>query len=370
VEKVNYIDELTSEEIETAKDPGLHIRKLHKLGLTADSINVAIVDQWLPENYKEVEGYGKNIVSYTELKPHNLAMHGDGVRYALCKVATNCKLHYWATSDEIIYNDSGNEIGINRDSTIQGIKKIIEKNKTLPEGEKVKVISVSTGDSSMDEVCLEALEEGIFPITTSIRKIMPDFLFTGGGCPLNKDRNNPDNYELSGWMRTANLDFLKKITMLPIDHMVYPNSIEIRKENSDLVGTHDFRYDKNGVGGLSWGVPYLAGIYAIACQINPDMKPQHFVDIFNKTTNRIIVETESGKTEIRLLNPVGICRELISERVNRPIENLEQMEDALKEIGIEPKEDLNSEERSELNNAIKGKVKKQAMKPNTPKLGM
>ena len=34
-------------------------------------------------------------------------------------------------------------------------------------------------------------------------------------------------------------------------------------------GINDYVYYREG--GMSWTVPYLAGLYALACQVNPDI---------------------------------------------------------------------------------------------------
>jgi hypothetical protein len=39
-------------------------------------------------------------------------------------------------------------------------------------------------------------------------------------------------------------------------------------------GIDDYVY--YGEGGWSWSIPYLAGMYALACQVDPDITPQEF----------------------------------------------------------------------------------------------
>ena len=39
-------------------------------------------------------------------------------------------------------------------------------------------------------------------------------------------------------------------------------------------GANDYVYYCQG--GLSWSIPYLAGLYALACQVKPDITPELF----------------------------------------------------------------------------------------------
>lgn len=39
-------------------------------------------------------------------------------------------------------------------------------------------------------------------------------------------------------------------------------------------GADDYVFYREG--GMSWSVPYVAGLYALACQVNPDITPEIF----------------------------------------------------------------------------------------------
>ncbi len=61
-------------------------------------------------------------------------------------------------------------------------------------------------------------------------------------------------------------------------------------------------------GGMSWAVPYTAGLYALCCEINPDITPKEFHDAVNKTATKINLD-DSGD-EYKILNPEALINEI------------------------------------------------------------
>ena len=57
-------------------------------------------------------------------------------------------------------------------------------------------------------------------------------------------------------------------------------------------GVSDYTF--YAVGGESWAVPYLAGIYALACQVKPDVTPAEFWSAAIKTGRTTLIE-HNGK---------------------------------------------------------------------------
>jgi len=54
-------------------------------------------------------------------------------------------------------------------------------------------------------------------------------------------------------------------------------------------------YEYSGVAGLSWTAPYLAGMYALACQAKPNITPQEFLKLAMKTGRTIQIQHD-GKS--------------------------------------------------------------------------
>jgi len=62
-------------------------------------------------------------------------------------------------------------------------------------------------------------------------------------------------------------------------------------------------------GGMSWAVPYLAGVAALACQVDPEIKPARIVELWTATATR----TKAGP----IVNPPGFIEAVRAERDNR-----------------------------------------------------
>jgi hypothetical protein len=57
-------------------------------------------------------------------------------------------------------------------------------------------------------------------------------------------------------------------------------------------GVEDYVFYREG--GWSWSIPYLAGMYALAAQVNPDITPEEFWETALKT-GRTIQLPHDGK---------------------------------------------------------------------------
>jgi serine protease AprX len=58
------------------------------------------------------------------------------------------------------------------------------------------------------------------------------------------------------------------------------------------------------MGGMSWGVPYIAGLAALAYQVDPDIKPEKIIQLLIETT----VKTKAGP----IVNPKGFIEKIQS----------------------------------------------------------
>ena len=70
-------------------------------------------------------------------------------------------------------------------------------------------------------------------------------------------------------------------------------------------------YVRYGGGGLSWTVPWLAGLYALACQVQPEVTPQAFIaTAYN--TGRKVAATDNGQpcTLNRVVDPQALLAAL------------------------------------------------------------
>lgn len=322
--------------LEESKNPGLGIKELHEQGITGQGVVVAIIDQKLDINHPE---YKDSIIGYTEYdgaEKEEVSMHGPAVASLLvgkdCGVAPGVRLIYKAAPS-----------GRSFLSEAQALKDIIEDNKNVPQNEKVRVVSCSIGymlenpEVGLDEwvnALEKAKEAGIFVVDVGGNQV--DISFSGGGSPDNKNdfesylswlREDEGNEELNKIISEGNIDeILKKLREVKKDDLVNISDIDLRKKieehlnerKKEIVVPSDYRtmasswnkegqYMYNGRGGISWSVPYLAGLFALILQVNPNIKREEIAEIINGSA----VVNEKG---LRIVNPKGII-DLVKERI-------------------------------------------------------
>lgn len=246
--------------MEIGKDPGLGIKELHKAGITGKGVNVAIIDQPLLKEHKEYKG---KIVKYTVIgatkeelndRGWKTSAHGPAVTSLFvgktCGVAPGASLYYWA--EPTWKADYKYPIDI--------LEEIIAYNKNKSLAGKIRVVSFSLGycdDFKNFKLWKPELEkakkEGLIVVHCSD-------IYIPAGCPLNKDRNNPANY-YSAWKGN-----FKGMIYVPVDNRAYASGYG---ENINKFTEKDYSFD--GIGGNSWGAPYLSGVITLGLQVNPNL---------------------------------------------------------------------------------------------------
>ena len=65
-------------------------------------------------------------------------------------------------------------------------------------------------------------------------------------------------------------------------------------------------------GGWSWTIPYIAGVYALACQADPDITYDEFWNIALETGKSVMLKGYYGQEYAmeKIINPVGIIDKL------------------------------------------------------------
>lgn len=258
------------------KNPGLGIRELHKEGITGKGINVAIIDQNLLLHHPEFDG---KIAEYYDTgcnqDSNRGSMHAPGVTSILVGktigVAPDAKVYFAAAPTW------------NGDSEFyaKGLYWIIEENKKLPVGEKIRVVSVSaapSGDGSLftknmsmwDEAVLAAQEEEILVLDCRSKEK------TGIIAPAFYDPENPNDVSMCiGGYPT-------KTFVVPASRIGVPASYRTVAEE---YWEDSPSYQYTGQGGLSWGIPYAAGVLALGWQVNPTLDNTQIVQILFETSS-------------------------------------------------------------------------------------
>ncbi len=298
--------------MELGKNPGLGVRNLHAQGITGKGVSIAIVDQVLLIEHQE---YANRLQLYEEInvKPSTRAqMHGAAVAsIAVGKtvgVAPEADLYYIAswTGD---WGDNG-DFTWNFQYYAQAIRRILEINERLPEDRKIRVISIQVGWSlkqkGYDDIMSaveDARESGMLIVCSSIEKIH-GFRFNGLGRNPMDDPELFDSYKPGLFWSKAfpgNERFLNSL-MVPMDS----------RTTASPTGKEEYVFYRQG--GWSWAIPYIAALYALCCQINPDITPHNFWTEAFKTGKSIEIEKDGKKYQLdKIVNPVKLIQAIGSQ---------------------------------------------------------
>jgi hypothetical protein len=273
--------------MEIGKDPGLEMRALHTQGITGKGIGIAIIDQTLLVDHVE---YRDRVRVYEEPESRDRGMyarmHGPAVASIAVGntigVAPEADLYYLA-SPSCFNNDDF-------ECLARSVRRIIEINETLPSNRRIRVLSISRGWSPNEhgypEIMMavkEASANGIFVISSSLGQTH-ELYFHGLGREPFSDPNQFDVYLPGIWWEK---DFytgmpLKQTLLVPMDS----------RTTASPTGTEDYAFYRTG--GWSWSIPYLAGTYALAAQVKPDITPDEFWTTA-LATGKTIQLTHEGK---------------------------------------------------------------------------
>ena len=257
---------------EAGKNPGFGVRALHERGITGKGVNVAIIDQ--PLYIDSHPEYAGKITEYKDFDCQSeTSMHGPSVTSILAGetigTAPGAKVYYAAApswlGDAAYYADA--------------LDWITETNKNLPDGEKIRVVSISASTTPSDprfingekylESVKRATEAGILVLDCSPENGIV------GSCEYNfynpEDITSCQFVDLSG-----NYPFNINSTVKILAPVNYRTLAQEWKKG-------DFSYHYEGQGGWSWAVPYAAGVLAMGWQVKPELTPDEIVQILLDT---------------------------------------------------------------------------------------
>jgi hypothetical protein len=298
--------------MELGQTPGLRVKELHRRGITGKGIGVGIIDQNLLVDHAE---YADRLKLYEEVHAFQgepfAAMHGPAVAsIAVGKqvgVAPEAELYYIAET-----HGTFAEGKFNWDFTwlAKAIDRLVEVNQSLPAEKKMRVISISVGWTSDQKGFAEAgaaveraRKAGIFVISTSLETIYKLAFHGLGREPL----QNPDDCESYGpgsWWAKSFYDGKQRFA--PGQRLLVPMDSRC---TASPTGPREYVFYADG--GWSWSVPYLAGLYALACQVRPAVTPETFWAEAMKTGDTIKVKHGGEPLEFgTIVNPVALIEKL------------------------------------------------------------
>jgi serine protease AprX len=254
--------------MEAGKNPGLGVRSIHEKGIIGKGVTVAIIDMPLKSvNHPE---YAGKIITYKDFseKPDN-NIHGSGVTSLLVGewtgTAPGAKLYYAAVPpvfDATYYANA--------------LDWIVETNKKLPDGEKIRVVSISSSPTPSNEQWtngekyLESVKRA-----TDAGILVLDCSENGIIGPCGYDFDNPEDVSL------CKPGFLQYPDWNNKNDILVPVQYRTVAEEYDVKGYYSYLY--YGDAGLSWGIPYAAGVLAMGWQVKPGLTPDEITDILFNT---------------------------------------------------------------------------------------
>lgn len=307
----NLPDEFHPEELlEKGKNPGLGIEQLHEQGITGKGINIAIIDQPLLTAHENIKD---NIQLYELYKSESstASMSGSSVAsIAVGKntgVAPDAKLYYIAST--FLKVEDGKYVSDNS-IIIDGIKRVLEINKKLDDSDKIKVVSIGLGfvpDSENYQEIINIIEvakkEGVFVITPSL-EVNYNVRLMGLDRDMNKNLDDETSYTWSKASMKEDFFFNQdeqntSYINVPMDSITYSGFLA------------DDNYIYSSYGGISMTCPWLAGMYALCLQVDPDLTPIEFLQTAIETGTSVSVPVNGKEYNLsKIINPIGIINHL------------------------------------------------------------
>ncbi len=293
--------------VEISKNPGLGVRALHGQGITGRGVAVAIIDNPLLTDHQE---YAERLRLYEEDNVPSEAeahLHGSAVAsIAVGKtvgVAPEADLYYigrWPWDRE---GSKNGEMTKTSKYEAEAIRRILQINEQLPADRKIRVISISfgwefgqRGFAEVTKAAQEAKAAGLLVISSSV-EMTHGFKFHGLGRDLLSSADDFGSYRPARWGQDMYANH---------DHLLVPMDVRATASPSGMD-----EYAFYGDGGWSWAIPYIAGAYALAAQVDPKITPERFWALAMKTGRMLPVSREGKSLDLGpILDPAQLIEAL------------------------------------------------------------
>ena len=296
---------------ELGRNPGLGVRALHAKGITGKGVGVAILDQALLVDHQE---YKDRLRHYEEIHwpaDTEAQMHAPAVASLACGqtvgVAPEADLYFIAEQNG---EWSGRDLDWDFTWVAHSIERVLQINQTLRAENRIRVISISVGWSRGQKGYEETMaavkkaeNEGVFVVSTVLDGTHGVSLMGLGRDPR-KDPDDVHSYSPGAFWRNefvSNPMFWSggNVLQVPMDS----------RTTASPCGAEDYVFYSDG--GLSWAVPYLAGLYALACQVRPAIAPGNFLQAALSTGDTVDCEIDGKQYKLgRIVNPARLIEEI------------------------------------------------------------
>jgi hypothetical protein len=200
-------------------------------------------------------------------------MHGPAVAsIAVGKtvgVAPGADLYYIAETHGTFH--PGGKFDWDFSHLAKSVDRIVEVNRRLAGKNKIRVISISVGWNPQRQGYTEivaaverAKKEGLFVVSSSLSETYDRKLFFHGlGREPQADPDWHESYRPGLWWTdqfytwSVAAGAARETLLVPMDS----------RSTASPTGPSDYVFYREG--GWSWSIPYIAGLYALACQVKP-----------------------------------------------------------------------------------------------------
>lgn len=286
--------------MEAGKNPGLGVRALHGRGITGAGVNVAIIDQPLLQDHPEYNG---KIAAYHDVSTgFDSSMHGPAVASLL--VGTHCGTAPGATLFFVAAPSW------TQDTAYQAaaLDWIVEQNAALPADRKIRVVSVSAAPSGPNSPFTQHQElwdaardraeaAGIVVLDATVHRGLV------GSCWYNAA--DPEN------VAACTPGYPGETPQFLPGRILAPASPRTVAQHYDLQGRNSYIYF--GRGGLSWAIPYCAGVLAMGWQVNPDLSGERMLELLMESAH-------TQPSGAKIINPTAFI-ELVEGEVTPDVDS-------------------------------------------------
>lgn len=282
--------------LESSKKPGYHLAQVHAQGITGKQVRIGVIGQpvlFQHEELKDAVKMYKSNVSYYKADQTNTW----GLSFMVGKevgVAPDAEVYYIADYlDRIIDND---QTFYDVSSYANDIYEMIEVNKTFAEDEKIRILLLPVyaiseqvkGGEEVRKAILEAVCQGMIVLGNDVNQY--------NGYGILKRNTSLDVDDLSAYDPNLRTPFVTEIgernhiLLAPICCKTLASSI----------GVDDYAYFSSYGGDMLKF--YLAGLYALALQVNPELTKADIEQILYQTG---VALERDGLDPIPMIDPLA-----------------------------------------------------------------
>ena len=314
------------------KDPGLNIRKLHSDGITGDGVGIAIIGGAILAEHRE---YSANLKLYDDTRCLDKTATCEGCTAIsiaagiTAGVAPKADVYYIAetpvTGSAEADADIRGNAGVLDDGGLRDVKytpladsisDIIKINAALPREDRIRVICInediwpaSPEYNTVIQAIDRAKSEGMFVISNVLYETYNEEMSLNGlGRNPMKDPGSLTSYgPCLSWANDfytfGRYSRAKEALLVPMDSRCA----------AAPTGAEDYAFYSSGAPCASMG--YIAGLYALVCQVKPDLTPEVFWRAALETGDSVTISRNNINYGLgKIVNPLRLYDKIRESR--------------------------------------------------------